>query len=229
MVERQPWPDGRGLAGALNRVCGATSQALRLAGPAVTLMFKDGHQVVAAASGERARAVAALEFDLGEGPSHAAFSQGRPVLVPDLVGGTAASWPGFSTAAGEKGIGAAYAFPVQVGASRLGVLSMYADQTRVFDGTERNCAAVFAEIATGLLLDNIAPADGGVVSKELASILDQRTEVFQAQGMVMVALDVDLASALARMRAHAFALGKSLDIVALDIVEGRLNPQVEMT
>jgi hypothetical protein len=170
-----------------------------------------------------------LEFDLGEGPSHAAFSQGRPVLVPDLVGGTAASWPGFSTAAGEKGIGAAYAFPVQVGASRLGVLSMYADQTRVFDGTERNCAAVFAEIATGLLLDNIAPADGGVVSKELASILDQRTEVFQAQGMVMVALDVDLASALARMRAHAFALGKSLDIVALDIVEGRLNPQVEMT
>jgi hypothetical protein len=231
-VDRQPRPDDRdvsGLSGSLVRVCGATREALRLAGSAVTLMSRDGLQAVAAASDERARAVAALEFDLGEGPSHEAFAHGRPVLASDLSGTIAVSWPGFSTAAGEKGVGAAYALPLQVGASRLGVLSMYAGHARVLDSLERNRATTFAAITTDLLLADIAPRDDGVVSDDLASILDQRTEVFQAQGMVMVALGIDLAEALARMRAHAFATSRDLDGMALDIVEGRLDPTTEMT
>jgi hypothetical protein len=231
-VDRQPHLDGHhesGLSGSLVRVCGATREALRLVGTAVTLMSRDGLQAVAAASDDRARAVAALEFDLGEGPSHEAFAHGRPVLASDLAGSIAVSWPGFSTAAGEKGVGAAYALPLQVGASRLGVLSMYSGRPRVLDSVERDRATTFAAITTDLLLADIAPPYDGVVSEELASILDQRTEVFQAQGMVMVALGVDLAEALARMRAHAFATSRDLDGMALDIVEGRLDPTTEMT
>jgi hypothetical protein len=192
-------------------------------------MSKGGLQAVAAASDERARAVAALEFDLGEGPSHEAFAQGRPVLASDLSGGIAVSWPGFSTAAGEMGVGAAYALPLQVGASRLGALSMYAGHPRALDGVERNRATTFAAITTDLLLADVVPTSDGVVSEELASILDQRTEVFQAQGMVMVALGIDLTEALTLMRAHAFATSRDLDGMAVDIVEGRLDPKMEMT
>ncbi len=46
--------------------------------------------------------------------------------------------------------------------------------------------------------------------------------------MVMVALDVSLAEALVRMRAHAFGTGRGLDEVAVDIVEGRLDPSAAM-
>lgn len=57
----------------------------------------------------------------------------------------------------------------------------------------------------------------------LESALSFRNEVYQAQGMVMSALGITLTAALARMRAHAFAAGRDLTDVAIDIVEGRLR------
>ncbi len=63
----------------------------------------------------------------------------------------------------------------------------------------------------------------------VSSLLDLRTEVFQAQGMVMVALAVGLAEALDRMRAYSFTVGRSLDAVAMDIVERRLDPTTELS
>ena len=50
--------------------------------------------------------------------------------------------------------------------------------------------------------------------------LDLRTEVYQAQGMVMVQLDT-LNAALARMRATAFSRGVDLGQLSADIVAGR--------
>ncbi len=174
------------------------------------------------------RAVAALEFDLGEGPAREAFARGHPVLVPDISGKTAEPWPGFCLAAGGLGIGATFAFPLQIGAAGLGVLSMYADAPRSLDADELGLGAVFAEITTEILINEPAPSADGSLSEDLTDVLDLRPEVFQAQGMVMVALDVTLAEALARMRAHAFAGERGLDDVALDIVERRLNPTTEL-
>jgi hypothetical protein len=191
-------------------------------------MSRGGDTVVAAATSEWIRSVAALEFDLGEGPTKDAFAQGRPIFASTMNDGAASSWPGFAAVVRGKGIAAAFAFPVQVGATRLGVLSMYDDQPRVLDRVERSQGAVFAEIATELLLENADLGQDGDVSSELANLLDVRTEVFQAQGMVMVALGVDLAEALARMRAYAFSQTRDLDGVALDIVERRLDPQAEL-
>jgi hypothetical protein len=228
LVDRQPWSDGHGLSGKLDRVCGASCQGLHLTGSAVTVMSSGGHEAVAGSSSARMRAVAALEFDLGEGPSREAFTRGRPVLVPDLGGEAAESWPGFCVAAGGMGIGATFAFPLQVGAAGLGVLSMYADNPRDLDAGELGLGAVFAEITTEVLINEPSPSLDGSLSADLTSILDLRPEVFQAQGMVMVALDVTLAEALVRMRAHAFGAGRGLDDVALDIVEGRLDPSAEM-
>ena len=51
--------------------------------------------------------------------------------------------------------------------------------------------------------------------------LDLRTEVYQAQGMVMVQLDITLNAALARMRATAFSRGVDLGQLSADIVAGR--------
>jgi hypothetical protein len=40
---------------------------------------------------------------------------------------------------------------------------------------------------------------------------------------------VTLAEALVRMQAHAFAADRGLDALALDIVEGRLDPGAVLT
>jgi hypothetical protein len=50
-----------------------------------------------------------------------------------------------------------------------------------------------------------------------------RSEIHQAQGMVMVQLGTDLATAMVRLRAHAYGGGRRLGEVARDIVSGRLR------
>lgn len=228
LVDRQPQGAGPGLAGTLDRVCGATSEGLGLAGSAVTVMSGSGHGAVAGGSSPRMRSLAALEFDLGEGPCRSAFAARRPVFVPDLLGKGSEAWPGFAVAAGGLGVGAAFAFPLQVGAAALGVLSMYADDVHTLDAEDVGLGAVFAEITTEVLLNDPTPTADGSLSPDLTSVLDLRPEVFQAQGMVMVALRVSLTEALARMRAHSFATERSLDDLALDIVEARVLPGEEM-
>jgi hypothetical protein len=50
----------------------------------------------------------------------------------------------------------------------------------------------------------------------------RRARVWQAVGMVNVALGLDTPDALAVLRAHAFATGRVVDDIADDLVAGRL-------
>ena len=54
--------------------------------------------------------------------------------------------------------------------------------------------------------------------RPLVDALERRAEIHQAQGMVMVDLEVDLAEALLLMRAHAFSRDVSLLEVAREIL-----------
>ena len=58
--------------------------------------------------------------------------------------------------------------------------------------------------------------------QELGAALDDRAEVYQAQGMVQVQLGVGLAEALIRLRAYAYAHDRPLHEVAADVVARRL-------
>ena len=52
-------------------------------------------------------------------------------------------------------------------------------------------------------------------------------EVYQAQGMVMVQLDVSLQEAMSRLRAYAYVNDRRLNDVAADIVTGKLRMEVD--
>ena len=73
-------------------------------------------------------------------------------------------------------------------------------------------------------MDRIVAESGPApVRLGLGENLGPRTVLFQAQGMVMMQLDVSLADALARIRAHAYAHNRPLSEVAADIVARRLH------
>ena len=139
--------------------------------------------------------------------------------MSDLEHGSA-YWPGYAPAAVEAGVGASYAFPVQLGASRFGVLTFYSDRPRVLTAKETAACLDLAEAATQTLLEGVAPGPGRSPATALSQALHFRNEVYQAQGMVMVDLGVSLADALSRMRAHAFANGQELDELASQIIAG---------
>jgi hypothetical protein len=54
-----------------------------------------------------------------------------------------------------------------------------------------------------------------------------RVEVSQATGMLVAQLDVDPTEALVRLRAHAYATGRSATDVARDILDRRLRLEAD--
>ncbi|MEJ7833839.1 MAG: GAF and ANTAR domain-containing protein [Nocardioides sp.] len=206
----------------LLRLCDAAAGELGFRGATVTLMTETGKEAVAATSRDGDRHVDELQFSLGEGPGLDAFRSGRAVLVPDLSAAFA-RWPAYAPAAVHARACAAFAFPLQLGAVRFGVLSLYDDDTRRLDGHEMSQCLIFADVATGLLLDSTPAGSGDRADPDLQVSLQFRTEVYQAQGMVMVDLRVSLAEALARLRAYSFAEGRDLNELAADVVAGRLR------
>lgn len=225
LIAQQPWSpaDRDGVMGSLARLCAAVAQALSASGAAVAVMAEDGTRGVTVASDPASERVEELQFVLGEGPGIDAFANRRPVLVSDLVGDALARWPVYAPAAHGLGVRAAFAFPLQVGAARLGVLNVFRVRPGRLSGDQLRFALTFAEVALATLLDGQDHATSGAAADGLAVAVDRRAELFQAQGMVMIQLGVSLAEALVRMRAYAYVESRQLGEVAADVVARRLR------
>jgi hypothetical protein len=214
--------DLHGLTAALQRVCRASTAALGLRGAAVHVMAGTGAAGVAACSDAEARAVAELQFTANEGPAWVAFHTRRPVLVPVLEAAVD-RWPGFASLAMARGVRAVFCLPLQQGAVSLGVLDLYADRGGPLEADRLAMGVAFARAATDVLLDGDTVDRAGELDAGLSASFVDRARIHQAQGMVMVDLQVSLAEALARMRARAFASDASLLDVADQVIAGILT------
>ncbi len=66
-----------------------------------------------------------LQGTLGEGPCVDAYQAGQPVIAPDLDSDPyLRRWPAFTPGAVSAGVQAIFAFPLQIGAIRIGVLDL---------------------------------------------------------------------------------------------------------
>jgi hypothetical protein len=210
----------------LTRVCEVAVDQLEMSGAVVSLMApvatgRDHSGIIAAASGEQARSVEELEFSLGEGPAKDAFLSSRPVLTPDLERAFD-RWPGYVPAALAAGVRATFAFPLLVGAARYGVLHLHSPRIRRLASDETATILLLAEMAMEIVLDALVPAgDPPPPELPLLGATDRRSQIYQAQGMVMVELGISLEEALARMRAQAYASDQDLADLAADILAGR--------
>lgn len=210
--------DPQGTAGALRRLCSAAVKALPACGAGLSLMSDTGVRGVAAASDAASERVDELQFALGEGPCMDAFTSRRPVLEPDLAAGGALRWPVYAPAVRAEGVLAAFAFPLQVGAARLGVLDLYRERPGALGTEELAEALTFADVATTMLLDGQEKAPPGAAAAGLDEALEYRFELYQAQGMVMVQMGVSLGEALVMLRAYAFSHDRDLADVAREVV-----------
>ena len=206
----------------LTRLCIAAARELELLAVTVTLIASPGSETPVAFSDNGDRWFDELQFNHGEGPTLEAFATRSPVMETDMAGAIG-RWPGFAGAASGAGIGAAFAYPLQLGAARFGVLMLYAGTTRTLDAYERSQCLIFCDLLVELLIDGSTGSIEDRLDPGLEAVLEMRTEVYQAQGMVMADLGVSLAEALARMRAFAFADGRGLNDLAIEIVARRVR------
>lgn len=202
----------------LVQFCRATKRSLQAAGAGVSMMTPAGVIARVAASDENSRALEDLQFTSGEGPCIDAHGGRHPVLVPDLAAAAAARWPAYAPAAQERGVRAVFAFPMLVGTAHVGVLDVYRTRTGRMSDTSVALALTFAELAGMVLLRLVDDVDLTLAS---------RPQVAQAQGMLMVQLQVSLDEALVRLRAHAFAQSMPVDDVARAIVRRTLRLELD--
>jgi len=212
-----------GLVGLLGRVCRIAARELEASGVGVTVMAEGGVRGLSAASDAVSEGWEDLQFTLGEGPCMDAFGARSPVLIADLSGRALTRWPVYAAAVHEGGIRAVFAFPLQVGAARLGVMDVFQRRPGPLTEKQLRTALLLADVTVETLLDR--QEDSGRSGSVDGLVLDvgNRAQLFQAQGMVMVQLAVPLAEAMMLMRAYAFAENRRLDDVARDIVNRRLR------
>ncbi|SFP05949.1 ANTAR domain-containing protein [Amycolatopsis arida] len=214
--------DGQDSATLPARLGAECLSALPVSGVGVALMTAEGPSgVVLAATDERARQLEELQFALGEGPCVDASGSGRPVLQPDLAADGSARWPGFGAAVLDAGVHAIFAFPLRVGAIRVGVLDLYRDTPGSLSALDLADALAFAEAATVVVLHLQDHDEHG--GSALTGPIDGQAAVHQATGMITVQLGVSLAEALLRLRAHAYTTGRTVSAVAADVVNRRLR------
>jgi hypothetical protein len=206
------------------RLCNECLSALPVTGVALALMSDAGPSgVVLAATDARARQLEELQFALDEGPCVEASRGDHPVLHPELTATGSVRWPRYGAAALDAGVHAIFAFPLRVGAIRIGVLDLYRDTPGHLTTLELADAGAFADAATLLLLylqDHPGP-DGEPTA--LTGPIDSRAEIHQATGMITVQLGISLTEALLRLRTHAYDSGQSVTDVAAEVVSRRLH------
>jgi hypothetical protein len=173
--------------------------------------------------------LAELQLTLGEGPGPDAAASGGPVLASDLDEVEAARrWPAFAPAACQAGAAAIFAFPLQVGAIRAGVMGLYRERPGSLSAFQLGDALVFADTATLLMLDAQDQTAGEVAAGsgpggQPPDLALHRAEIDQATGMLTEQLGVGIAEAFIRLRAYAYAYDRGLSDLARDIVARRLR------
>ena len=215
-ILRAAWADATGGDDASSSLAAACQRALPVSGVGLALMTDQGPAGIITATDGPAVELEELQFTLGEGPCVDASRTGRPVLQPDLARTAPSRWPAFADGALEAGIRAVFAFPLRVGAIRVGVLDLYRDEAGPLSEDELTEALCFADAATLVVLHEQA----GSQVRGASPPFDDRAEVHQATGVISVQASVGLAEALVLLRARAFAEGRPLGEVAQDVLSG---------
>lgn len=206
------------------RLCQDCQRVLPIDGVGLALMTDAGHQGVIAATDGPATLMEDLQFTLGEGPCMDASSERRPVLQPDLARTASVRWPAFGPAVLEAGIAAIFAFPLQVGAIRLGILDLYRATPGTLDADQLAGALAYSDAAVAILLHLQGTRTAGHgLHAEIGHPLESRAEIHQATGVISVQAVVGVTEALVLLRAHAYAVDRPILTIAREILAGKLR------
>ncbi len=220
--------DGHRGVEAADRLCEVCVVLLNVDAAAISLIFDGATIGTLGCSSESARRLDEVQFTVGEGPCVDSITQRAPVLVVDLVDADDRRWPAFGPAMLAQQIRAVFALPVVVAGEYVGALDLFRHQPGPLDRESLAGAVVAAEIAGIPLIDLLSADFQAAIGDPKSNAWTDlnalsRAEVGQATGMLMAQLDIDPTEALVRLRAHAFATGRSATDIARDILDRRLK------
>jgi hypothetical protein len=207
------------------RITALCVQALGVTGAGISMVTAMGNHGVVCATDDVSSRIEDLQFTFGEGPCVDSVLSGSPVLVGDLSEPDDVDverWPAFMEAASASGVRALFAFPLRIGAISVGALDLYRDAPGDLSESELTGALLAADAAALALLRMDSGRDDAF-DDDASSRSTYQLQVHQATGMVQVQLGARTEEALLMLRARAFASGRTVAEVAIDVVARRIR------
>jgi hypothetical protein len=192
--------------------CRVAAGVLEVDRTALSLVVGDSASPIGG-SDHLARDLDEQQFLVGDGPTVSCVRSDSPVLIDD-VRTCLLERPGFATAAIDHGVLAAFAFPLRIGAARVGVLTGYRDRPGALTGEQFADGLVLASIVTVLLLVQQAEEPPGSTARVFREGVETQSLVQRAAGMVSEQLGVSIVDALVVIRSHAYTNGFDVRSVA---------------
>lgn len=205
------------------RLCEVAAEVTATTGAGVMLLAEGRPQASLCTTDEVSSLIEEAQYTLGEGPCVDAHRLGRAVSEPNLAVNGDSRWAAFSRRAFDAGARAVFGYPIRIGTVRLGALNLYRDRSGPLVDDQHADALVMADVAARAILTAQAGAPAGNLGTDLDDDVYLWGVVHQAAGMVSVQLDISVAEALIRLRAHAFRSDRLISDVARDVVERHLR------
>jgi hypothetical protein len=209
------------------RLARATAAVLPVDGAGLSVHGKADLRTPLAASDAAAALAERLQFTVGRGPCLLAARLGSPVRANEEH--LAREWPVFHDLLADRTpFRSMLALPLTGQLHGLGALALYRIQPT---GVASVRLSEVNRVAR-LVSDHLGPAADWAawMPHEGRGMVDtpdtrRRGRVWMAVGAVMLALQLRTDDALALLRGHAYASGRTLDDLAEDIVECRIRPE----
>ena len=194
--------------------------AIPMSGAAVSTLGRFLGSETVAASDDTAARVDELQLDLGEGPCWDTVDLGRPILEPDIRNHPRRNWPAFSDALREENVGALFAFPLSIGAMRIGALDLYNERPAELPAEQAEQAGAMADLSTRHVLRSAVRL---AVARDAVQDPHSGRTIHQATGFVIAQLGVSAEDAHALIQGQALTEKRPMSEIAEDIVSRRLK------
>ena len=196
---------------------------LDVTGVSIAVFGPHGGESTICSSDTVAARIDELQFELGEGPQWATLKTGTPTFIPDVPDDPHAGWPMFGASMRTLDVGALFVFPLFMGAVTVGAVGLYRRTTGGLSPQDLDRAVSLASAVAGIAVRHAVAGAGDDIATESVMAPAMRREVHQATGMILVQLDVTATIAYSRLKAYAFATGRTVQEIAHDVVTGQLS------
>lgn len=179
-----------------------------------------GAPQILVATSDDARVAEMLQLDANSGPCLEALIDGVTVTCGTAVE-AAARWPDWVRNTEIEGYESFLGAPFTYDGRTVGTLNVFSDQRHAFDTLDARVAEHLAEIVTVVMLLGRQLADGEALARQLQKALDSRVVIEQAKGIYAERAGTTLDQAFEQLRRGARSSGRSLRVVAAEVVESR--------